>query len=83
MIWCGINENAIIGHDFPKDGNYQTATVNRELYGELTNKYFISAVDRMIHFSAQDGATCHTTRNISILRAPSPGKLISRFGVSS
>ena len=50
----------------------------------MLDNFFIPQVEAMdvanIHFK-EDYATCHGTReNMTLLRGPFPGKLISRFG---
>ena len=62
----------------------QAVAVDGHRYHDMLNIFFIPQVESMdiidTHFQ-QDGATWHTAReNMTLLRGPFPGKLISRFG---
>ena len=77
-------EGCLIGPYFFEIDIVQAVAVNGHRYHDMLNIFFIPQVEAMdivdTHFQ-QDGATCLTAReNMTLLRGPFPGKLISRFG---
>ena len=81
----GFMEGCLIGPYFFENDIVQAVAVNGQRYHDMLNIFFIPKSKQWmyvadIHFQ-QDGVTCHTAmENMTLLRGPFPGKLISRFG---
>jgi len=81
----GFMEGCLIGPYLFENDIVQAVAVNGYRYHDMLNIFFIPKSKQWMYVAdihlQQDGVTCHTAmENMTLLRGPFPGKLISRFG---